>query len=143
MEQANGVSPTIKIEESYNESGGVNLYSASDDTVTGGSMRNPDGSYFDSYQILWTITRTPDGLGGYTYSGGITGVTEGGWYFGDEESPFYGSTIEDIAAQAFRPGPGNLNIFFTDWLANTTPEQKYQFLHVTMQNSFYCLKYGK
>ena len=142
MEQSNGVSPVIKVEESYIESNGIGFFNSSDETVTGGSMRNPDGSYFDSYQILWTITRTPDGAGDYIYAGGITAV-DNGWYFNNADSPFYGTTIEEIAAQAFDPGPGNLNTFFTNWLANTNSDQKFTFLHETMQNAETCLKYGE
>lgn len=41
MEQSNGVSPVIKVEESYIESNGIGFFNSSDETVTGGSMRIP------------------------------------------------------------------------------------------------------
>ena len=139
METINGTSPTIQVESGYIDDGGIAVFSTTDDTVTGGSIKNPDGSYFDAYQILWTITRVPSG-DGYTYTGGITG--DYGWYFEEPSSPFYGYTIGDVAAEAFPPGPGNLNRFFTEWLVDTSSDEKYTFLHEKMRNARACLHYS-
>lgn len=140
METNSGVSETIRLDDSYSVNGGVALFAADgDETITGGSIKNPDGSYYDAYQILWTITRMADGSGGYTYSGGVTGVE---WYFDESSSPFYGATIEDVAAQAFAPGPGNMNYFFSPWVANASSDDKYTFLHEVMQNPKNCLHYS-
>lgn len=137
METISGTSPVVEVENGYSNNGGIALYAASDnDTVTGGSMKNPDGSYFDAYQILWTITRVDNG-GTYEYSGGITGNY--GWYFDEPTSPFYGSTIEAVAEEAY--STGYLNSFFSNWLENTDSDDKYTFLHEVMQNAKECLHY--
>lgn len=130
METNSGVSERIQLDDSYSANGRIALFGVDgDETVTGGSIKNPDGSYYDAYQVLWTITRTPDGAGGYTYTGGVTGLS---WYFNEPSSPFYNSTIEAIAAQAFSPGPGNLNTFFSNWIANATSDDKKKFLHAVI-----------
>lgn len=124
MDTLYGESPEIQIESSYTRNGGIALFSAnSGDTTTGGSIYNPDGSYFDGYQVLWTITRTPNGDSGYDYSGGVTGQE---WFLDKQESPFYGALIDEIGQAAFTAG--NLNKYFSAWLTNTNSDQKWTFL---------------
>lgn len=108
-----GESPEIQVEDSYNQNGGVALFSANEDgdTVSGGSGN--DGEYPTSTRIRWTVTRTADDSpDGYSYVGGITG--NNGWYTDDPNSPFYGVVDdEDIAEAAFRDG--DLNFYFNAW----------------------------
>ena len=107
-----GESPEIQFDDSYNQNGGVALFSANEDgdTVSGGSGNA--GEYPTSTRIRWTVTRTPDDSpDGYSYVGGITG--NNGWYTDDLNSPFYGVEDEDIAEVAFRDG--NLNFYFNVW----------------------------
>ena len=89
MDTLYGESPEIQIESSYTRNGGIAVFSANNgDTQTGGSIQNPDGSYFEGYQVLWTITRTNNGDGTYSYTGGVTGL---GWFTGEEERSFLSS----------------------------------------------------
>ena len=115
MEQLYGESPDIYIEESYNTSGGIALFSTnSDDTVTGGSGN--EGEYPTSTRIRWEVTRTADDSpDGYSYTGGISG--NNGWYTADLNSPFFGiEDIEDICEYAFEYR--NLNHYFDAWNAD-------------------------
>ena len=123
METVQGVSPTIQLENTYAVNGGISLMSADDNTQTGGSIYNPDGSYFSGYQILWTITRIPQADNTYSYHGGVTNQK---WFLEEAASPFYGATVEQIATDAFKEG--NLNTYFSDWLVRTTSEQKNTFI---------------
>lgn len=124
MDTLHGESPEIQIESSYTRNGGIAVFSANNgDTQTGGSIYNPDGSYFDGYQVLWTITRTENADGTYSYTGGVTGQ---GWFTNDKESPFYLANIADIGAEAFNVG--NLNKYFSAWLTNTDSDEKWEFL---------------
>ena len=82
-----------------------------------------DGSYFDGYKVLWTITRTSNDDGTFSYSGGVTNQE---WFTDEVESPFYLANIQDIGAEAFNAG--NLNSYFLKWMARTDHDQKWTFL---------------
>lgn len=124
MDTLYGESPEIQIESSYTRNGGIAVFSANNgDTQTGGSIYNPDGSYFEGYQVLWTITRTDNGDGTYSYTGGVTGQK---WFTDEVESPFYQADIADIGKEAFEAG--NLNTYFSEWLTRTNSDQKWTFL---------------
>lgn len=124
METVYGESPEIKLEDSYNASNGIATFSANDNnTQTGGSIYNPDGSYFEGYQILWTVTRVQQSDGSYQYEGGVTAQE---WYTEYPDSPFYLKKVQDIGDDAFRDN--NLNKYFTEWLSNTTSDEKWTFI---------------
>ena len=118
-----GESPEIQFDDSYSRNDGIAMYAIDGDTETGGSIYNPDGSYFDGYKVLWTITRTSNDDGTFSYSGGVTNQD---WFTDKVESPFYLADIQEIGAEAFRVG--NLNSYFLNWMTSTDHDQKWTFL---------------
>lgn len=140
METINGMSPDLMLDsEGYNNSGGISLFSVNEngDTITGGSGN--DGSHLTSARIYWTITRIDNGSGGYTYEGGITGVS---WFFDDPNSPFYPepyNSKEEIwnIASAYN----NLNIVFQEWNSDKSQAgeiKRSDFMSTIARNAYGC-----
>lgn len=137
-----GDSPEIPINSSYGRDGGISLYSVGDDesgTITGGS--GDSGSYPTSSRIYWTITRVedPSQPDGYSYSGGITGVS---WFTNISQSPFADprydepSEIWQIASST-----GTLNEVFNAWNEDTSydgEEKRSYFMYYLSVNARGC-----
>ncbi len=125
MEQLYGESPEIRIEDSYARNGGISVMAANDEDnkFTGGSIWDEEGHYFEGYRILWQIQQISEN----EYSGGVTNI---GWYFNDSDSPFYGLDANGNGEQIIfeeAKNTGNLNSFFSKWLADET-KNRYQFI---------------
>lgn len=123
METLYGESPEIQMDDGYGRSGGIALYSAGDeggDTITGGS--GDSGSYPTSSRIFWTITRVgdPSQTGGYSYSGGISGVS---WFEKEPTSPFNDTRYDEPnEIWAIASTSENLNVIFDEWNADSSDE---------------------
>lgn len=129
METIYGESAEIQVNDGYSNGGGIALYAADDETISGGS--GTEGSYNSTFRILWTITRVD---GGSSYTGGITGID---WFAGESLSPFYQVEEADIwdAAQ-----DGNLEEYYAPWNNKTSDDEKIQFLNYLMNHANGCYR---
>lgn len=124
MNTIQGESPEIQIDDSYSRNGGISLFSVENDeggeTITGGS--GGSGSYPTSSRIYWTITRVsdPSQPGGYSYSGGITGVS---WFTEVSQSPFANSKYDEPSEIWYIADTyGNINMIFDEWNSDVSHE---------------------
>lgn len=139
METIYGESSEIQTNDTYSSGGGISLFSAGDDgeTIVGGS--GDQGSNPTSARIYWEMTRTPNGSGGYTYSGGISNVS---WYTEVPTSPFAVPPYNDPAKLwEIASGTGSLNEVFDAWnedQGDAGTEKRAHFLYFISQNAKGC-----
>ena len=115
-------SSEVRIKMTQDYASGIQVFSAN----TSSSVGTSGGSYYAGIRILWER----DG-----------GITSTDWYLGNSSGPFSSATEEEILAEIDRSG--NLNTYFSAWVASVEDEDKESFIKYTIPDGCWTMAWSE